>query len=578
MLFRAYFQSICVVVCLGFGFMDAVAQDAAPSTTPVSVADTSDQKKPLSEESVSSQLEKLKQDLSKLKASYRIAQGEEKAILATQIANKRNDLASGLDKLAAYIVSQEKKGEDVSAYRDLARSLLNDVDRDLRKEIETTEDRVSQLLEKRSNLSGAELEVLDREIEELYSKVDEDLAAYLEVVQYMQSQGMDATDQLAFLDGNIQARAERLTGALQFLKNKRLSIRKPTSGMSDEDKQAQTKALTLIDNRIKAEAAHLNATVAIMKERGLDTAAYTQLLIESTGELTQDIFKTEVAFGLLQGWLKTGEEWLIDNGPRWLFKIVVFILVLLGFKLLSSIVKRLVRRAVTTSKFNLSQLLQNQVVSFAGKMVMFLGLLVGLSQLGIHLAPLLAGLGIAGFIVGFALQDTLSNFAAGMMILLYRPYDVGDAVEAGGVTGKVKDMNLVSTTITTWDNQKMVVPNSKIWGDVIRNITAEPHRRIDMTFGIAYADDVDHAERVLWEIVKGHDLVLGDPEPVVRLHALGESSVDFIVRPWAATANYWNVYWDITRAVKKRFDEEGISIPFPQRDVHLIPSSAAPTT
>jgi small conductance mechanosensitive channel len=229
-----------------------------------------------------------------------------------------------------------------------------------------------------------------------------------------------------------------------------------------------------------------------------------------------------------------------------------------------------VRKAIDTSKVDLSQLFQNQLVSFSGKVVMFLGLLVALSQLGIQLAPVLAGLGIAGFIVGFALQDTLSNFASGMMILVYRPFDVGDAVEAGGVMGTVKAMNLVSTTITTWDNQKLVVPNSKIWGDVIRNITSEPNRRVDMTFGIAYADDIEHAERVLEEIVKSNELVLDDPEPVIRLHALGESSVDFIVRPWARTSDYWTVYWAITRAVKQRFDAEGISIPFPQRDVHLI--------
>jgi len=146
-------------------------------------------------------------------------------------------------------------------------------------------------------------------------------------------------------------------------------------------------------------------------------------------------------------------------------------------------------------------------------------------------------------------------------------------IEAAGVFGTVSRMSLVSTTILTIDNQTLVVPNSKIWGDVIRNITAEPNRRVDMTFGIAYADDVDHAERVLWDIVKSNELVLHDPEPVIRLHALGESSVDFIVRPWARTSDYWTVYWDITRAVKKRFDEESISIPFPQRDVHVHTSA-----
>jgi small conductance mechanosensitive channel len=136
-------------------------------------------------------------------------------------------------------------------------------------------------------------------------------------------------------------------------------------------------------------------------------------------------------------------------------------------------------------------------------------------------------------------------------------------------------MNLVSTTITTRDKQRLVMPNGKIWGDVIRNITAERDRRVDMTFGIAYADDIDHAERVLRDIVKRNGLVLQDTEPVIRLHTLGESSVDFIVRPWARTSDYWTVYRDITHAVKKRFDEERISIPFSQRDVHLIRKKGA---
>ncbi|MDH3280693.1 MAG: mechanosensitive ion channel family protein, partial [Gammaproteobacteria bacterium] len=228
-----------------------------------------------------------------------------------------------------------------------------------------------------------------------------------------------------------------------------------------------------------------------------------------------------------------------------------------------------IRRGVATSRLHFSQLLQEFFVAFAGKAVLFIGILIALSQMGMQLAPVLAGLGIAGFIVGFALQDTLSNFAAGLMILIYRPFDVGDAIEAGGVTGKVKQMNLVSTTIGTWDNQKVIIPNKKIWGDVIRNITAEEVRRVDMVFGIGYDDDIDDAERVLREIVEGHELVLADPAPVIKLHTLAASSVDFVVRPWAMTADYWTVYWDITRAVKKRFDAEGISIPFPQQDMHV---------
>ena len=127
----------------------------------------------------------------------------------------------------------------------------------------------------------------------------------------------------------------------------------------------------------------------------------------------------------------------------------------------------------------------------------------------------------------------------------------------------------------TFDNQKLIVPNNKIWGDVIRNKTSETTRRVDMVFGIGYADDISRAERVLSEIIASHKLILEDPAPMIRLNTLGESSVDFIVRPWTKTDDYWTVYWDVTRGVKKRFDEEGISIPFPQRDIHVYQEAAS---
>lgn len=521
------------------------------------------------------QLRQLQSELDDLNKSYLRASGEEKAIFWSQIRSKRKELSSDIQALIDHIETLEDSGQDAAQHRKFTRELLSTLSADLTRTITQSQKEIIKLREQRSSTSAEELENLDMQVEELATAVDEDLAAHLRLTQLMQAQDIDTSEELAFIDKQVHARAEHLSGILQYLGNEYKVLARTTPGMSDEEKQARTAQLAALDERIKAAAGHLNETVAIMKDRELDTAAYTQLLIESTGELTEDIFQTEVALGLLQGWLQSGRDWAIENGPRWIFKIVVFLLILLAFKFLAGIVKRLVRKAIETSKVNLSQLLQNQLVFFSGKVVMFLGLLVALSQLGIQLAPVLAGLGIAGFIVGFALQDTLSNFASGMMILIYRPYDVGDAVEAGGVLGKVKAMNLVSTTITTFDNQKLVVPNSKIWGDVIRNITAEPNRRVDMTFGISYSDDIEHAERVLQDIVKNHELVLDDPEPDIRLHALGESSVDFIVRPWARTTDYWTVHWDITRAVKQRFDAEGISIPFPQRDVHLIQEKPA---
>lgn len=226
-------------------------------------------------------------------------------------------------------------------------------------------------------------------------------------------------------------------------------------------------------------------------------------------------------------------------------------------------------KALNASTFSLSTLAHRMIVSISSKLIILFGILVALSRWGISLGPLLTGLGIAGFIVGFALQDTLGNFASGLMILLYRPYDVDDLIDVGGIFGKVEKMSLVSTSLLTLDNQLFVVPNSKIWGDVIKNVTSQELRRIDMVFSIFYSDNIQKAETILKDILGSHDLILDSPEPVVRLHTLGESSVDFIVRPWVNVNNYRDVYWDVTRAVKLRFDEEGISIPFPQRDVHI---------
>jgi small conductance mechanosensitive channel len=239
------------------------------------------------------------------------------------------------------------------------------------------------------------------------------------------------------------------------------------------------------------------------------------------------------------------------------------------------------KRGLKRSKLRISSLASDFFIKTTGRLIMLLGLIIAIGQLGVEVGPLLAGLGIAGFVIGFALQDTLSNFASGMMILVYRPFDVGDVIEAGGVTGKVDQMNLVSTMILTFDNQLLIVPNKQVWGGIIRNVTHQDKRRVDMTFGIGYSDDIPKAEQVLTEIITSHEKVLKDPEPVVRLNTLGESSVDFVVRPWSKTDDYWDVYWDVTREVKERFDAEGISIPFPQRDVHVYrgdePESAPST-
>lgn len=212
------------------------------------------------------------------------------------------------------------------------------------------------------------------------------------------------------------------------------------------------------------------------------------------------------------------------------------------------------------------------------RLVLVIGLFVGLSALEINIGPVLAIIGAAGFVIAFALQNSLSNFASGILMLIYRPFDIGDVINVAGTIGKVESMNLLSTQLRTPDNQLVIVPNNSVWGDVIVNITGITQRRIDMVFGIGYSDDIDKAQTILEQIVNDNELILKDPAPVIKLHELGDSSVNFICRPWVKPEDYWNVYWYITREVKRRFDAQGVSIPFPQRDVHIYQEVIADST
>ena len=280
------------------------------------------------------------------------------------------------------------------------------------------------------------------------------------------------------------------------------------------------------------------------------------------------------------------QRWFIreDGGLYWLFGLLKFVGTLVLFSILSRLVGRLVRRA-TSRLQHASSLLKDFFANVASKAVFLVGLVIALGFLGVEMGPFIAAIGAAGFIIGFALQGTLSNFAAGIMILLYRPFDIGNWVKVAGEAGTVDAMNLVSTTIVTGDNQSIVVPNGKIWGDVITNVNGRPTRRVDLKFGIAYDDDFGQAESIIREVIARHPMILDDPAPNIRVHELADSSCNLVVRPWTKTENYWDVYWDLTRQIKEAFDTAGISIPYPQRDLHVYrhdvedsPSASPATT
>ena len=317
---------------------------------------------------------------------------------------------------------------------------------------------------------------------------------------------------------------------------------------------------------LRAERDALVARLAIVidawKEKGGDAAALEKYVAAVTG--------TELNPKDVEGIFYMVRDWIVspEGGIKTGLNIVFFFVILIAFRVLSNILGGITRRAVGAMR-KTSDLLRQFFVNVVRKLTFFIGLIVALSTIGVNVGPFVAAIGAVGFIVGFALQGTLSNFAAGIMILMYRPYDIGNFVTVSGVSGTVNAMSLVSTTLLSPDNQIVTVPNGSIWGGIITNVTGNQTRRVDMTFGIGYGDDIAKAQSILEDVLGSHELVLKDPAPVIRLSELADSSVNFVVRPWCKTSDYWTVKWDVTRKVKERFDAEGVSIPFPQRDVHL---------
>ncbi|AXT27509.1 mechanosensitive ion channel family protein [Ruegeria sp. AD91A] len=290
---------------------------------------------------------------------------------------------------------------------------------------------------------------------------------------------------------------------------------------------------------------------------------------------------TNYILALKAGALKTTDfQTLFQNAWAWLFSWeggVGLLMAALGVLLAvwaMMFVARMVRR-VTESGLEkiptISRMLKRFIATAVFWAVFVLGILVVLALFGVNVTPLFAVLGGLSFILGFALQETLGNLASGLMIMVLKPFDTGDYIQVGGSSGFVDEMSVVSTKIRTFDNQIIIVPNSKIWGDVITNVSASEERRVDLVFGIAYSDNAAQAIDVLKELVSKHELCLKTPEPEVFVGELGDNSVNIFCRPWSKSDDYWTVYWDLTGQAKERFDAEGISIPFPQRDVHLIP-------
>jgi len=247
-------------------------------------------------------------------------------------------------------------------------------------------------------------------------------------------------------------------------------------------------------------------------------------------------------------------------------KVVGAILILVIGRIVAGFVGRGVRKACL--KARVDPTLTGFFARLSSIAVLLFAVLAALAKFGVQTTSFVAVLGAAGFAVGFAMQGSLSNFASGVMILVFRPFGVGDFIDAGGAMGTVKEVGLFTTTLATPDNIKVIVPNASVFGGTIKNFAGYETRRVDMVVGIGYSSDIPRAIEVMEKLIKEDSRILAEPEPVIAVSELADSSVNFVVRPWVNRADYWDVKFDFTRNVKHAFDAAGIEIPFPQVTMH----------
>ncbi|MBN1381580.1 MAG: mechanosensitive ion channel [Deltaproteobacteria bacterium] len=257
------------------------------------------------------------------------------------------------------------------------------------------------------------------------------------------------------------------------------------------------------------------------------------------------------------------QELITIYGLKIIAAIVILIVGCIVAKWIRSVFGRLLR------KRNVDEILVSFVVSLTYWAIIAFVIIAALGQLGVQTASFIAVVGAAGLAIGLALQGSLANFAAGVLMIIFKPFKVGDYIEAGGTAGTVEGIGIFTTELKSPDNRKIIIPNAKVTSDCITNYSAKEERRVDIVAGVSYKDDLDKVRKVLEGILAEDDRILKEPAPTIGVVELGDSSVNFVVRPWVKTADYWNVYFATQEKIKKRFDAEGISIPFPQQDVYV---------
>jgi len=380
------------------------------------------------------------------------------------------------------------------------------------------------------------LDALLRVREQLGLSVEDDRNAFQEFV----------TRNVERLHGQVRLDAQTLTELRRVLR----------SDPSNADIQS---ALRAVDQKQSRNLTNMAAWLEVLQGQGVDIAGHRVLLIQQQGRLGTEILQRDVLASI---WREQHERlWrnVARNGPSILLRVFTFLTVLVLAWIVAHAIRRLLKALMSTPLVRLSQLMKERLLSLSFGITFLAGAVVALATIGWSVMPMLAGLGVAGLVIGFALQDSLKSFVAGWMILLYHAYDVGDYVQVSGAEGRVRQMTLNSTRIATPDNTIKLVPNRKIWDDTIVNLTASRARRVGLEIACGPDNDMDRVESSLRELLSEHPKVLNKPMPEVHLARIGPSEMVFAVQPWVRTENYWQMQRSLLKEIRQRFARDGIA-------------------
>jgi len=494
---------------------------------------------------------------------------QELSLLRVRAGGYIKEMHKGQAELLNLLQDLQRDGQSIDSLVEGFEGFLTNEARAYARGIDRASERTDGLREQRLSIAQDNIPELDLLMQEEEARVDSAVAGQITTLEGADAVGLDATRYWDALDSFMVNRVEANVGRLQLAMADRTRMRQRVrqmvrTGAAEGELHTARAREQGAETRVQALVASLYRQADLLDRRGRDTAQYRQLLIRATGEVTGDILDPEVFFGLVQEFFSGLWIWIKDNGPTLLTRLLILVGVTLLFRWGFSLLWRFLR---FTGLLKMRRLLADMTGRMIRPTGTFVGLVVGFSMLGVNPTTLVTGVGVAGIIVGLALQDSMANLAAGFFILMYRPYDEGDIVSAGSVVGTVKAMGLANTTIVTFDRRRLYVPNRKIWSEVIENRSVEPIRRVEAMVKVGYAQNLDQAFGAIRSLLEEHEVVLSDPEPLLYVKDFGDSWLDVAVWCYVPTTEWWTTTASLPRLIRLKFEEEGIEVPVPSREI-----------